>query len=68
MMHINISEAWALESNDPGTFQNAVARECAGMAGPDLDACTNQLESDARAMVLEASGRAARRCNRSSRC
>ena len=30
MMHINISEAWALESNDPGTFQNAVARECAG--------------------------------------
>ena len=24
MMHINISEAWALESNDAGTFQSAV--------------------------------------------
>jgi VWFA-related protein len=58
MMHINISEAWALESNDPGTFQNAVARECAGMTGADLDACTNQLEADGRAMVLEASARA----------
>jgi VWFA-related protein len=58
VMHINISEAWALESNDPGTFQNAVARECAGMSGPDLEACTNQLEADGRAMVLEASARA----------
>jgi VWFA-related protein len=58
MMHVNISEAWALENNDPGTFQDAVSRECAGMTGPDLDACRNQLESDARAMLLEASGRA----------
>jgi VWFA-related protein len=58
MMHINISEAWALESNDEGTFQNAVSRECAGMSGPDLEACRNQVESDARALLLEASGRA----------
>jgi len=58
MMKINISEAWALESNDPGTFQNAVSRECSGMSGSDLEACTNQLEADGRAMVLEASGRA----------
>jgi VWFA-related protein len=58
MMHINISEAWALESNDPGTFQNAISRECAGLSGPDLEACVNTLESDARAMLLEASGRA----------
>jgi len=58
MMHVNISEAWALESNDPGTFQNAVTRECNGMGGAELEACTNQLESDARAMLLEASGRA----------
>lgn len=58
MMHINISEAWALENNDPGTFQQAVERECAGMSGPDLDACQNQLEADGRAMILEASGRA----------
>jgi VWFA-related protein len=58
MTHINISEAWALENNDGGTFQDAVSRECAGMNGPELEACRNQLESDARAMLLEASGRA----------
>ena len=58
MTHINISEAWALESNDAGTFQSAVDRECGGMSGAELDACRNQLEADARAMLLEASGRA----------
>jgi len=58
MSHINISEAWALESNDPGSFQQAVMRECNGMAGAELEACSNQLEVDGRAMVLEASGRA----------
>ncbi len=55
---VNISEAWALESNDASTFQNAVSRECSGMSGPDLEACRNQLEADARAMLLEASSRA----------
>ncbi|MBY0493033.1 MAG: VWA domain-containing protein [Cyanobacteria bacterium] len=58
MNHINISEAWALENNDSGTFQNAVDRECNGMSGPELEACRNQIEGDARAMLLEASGRA----------
>ncbi len=58
MMHINISEAWALESNDEGTFQQAVSRECAGMTGADLEACRNTVEADARALLLEASGRA----------
>src|SRR5688572_7616609 len=58
MMHVNISEAWALESNDPGTFQNAISRECAGMSGPDLEACVNTLEADARALLLDASARA----------
>ena len=58
MLHINISEAWALENNDEGTFQSAVSRECGGMSGPELDACRGQLESDARVMVLEASARA----------
>ena len=58
MMHINISEAWALESNDSGTFQQAVDRECASMSGPELEACRNQIESDARALLLEASSRA----------
>src|SRR5262245_29761351 len=57
MRHINISEAWALESNDPGTFQYAVSRECAGMTGPDLDACRDTLEADGRALLLEASAR-----------
>jgi VWFA-related protein len=58
MMHVNISEAWALENNDQGSFQNAVSRECSGMSGPDLDSCRSQLEGDARAMLLEASSRA----------
>ena len=58
MMSINISEAWALENNDPGTFQSAVDRECAGMSGPELESCRNQLESDARSMLLEAGARA----------
>jgi len=56
--HVNISEAWALESNDPGTFQQAVDRECQGMTGADLEACANSVEADARATLLEASGRA----------
>ncbi len=58
MAQVNISEAWALESNDESTFQNAVSRECSGMSGPDLEACRNALEADARAMLLEASSRA----------
>jgi VWFA-related protein len=58
MAHVNISEAWALESNDPGTFQQAVDRECAGMSGADLEACSNTVEADARALLLEASSRA----------
>jgi VWFA-related protein len=55
---VNISEAWALENNDPGTFQQAVDRECAGETGPGLDACQNQVESDARQLLIEASSRA----------
>jgi len=55
---VNISEAWALENNDQGTFMQAVERECAGMTGADLEACQNQVEADARALLLEVSGRA----------
>ena len=54
---VNISEAWALENNDPGTFQQAVDRECAGESGPGLEACANQVESDARQLLIEASAR-----------
>lgn len=57
-VHVNISEAWALESNDTGTFINAVDRECQGMTGADLEACQNQVETEARSMLLEYSGRA----------
>src|ERR671912_350024 len=53
MSQLNISEAWALENNDESTFQNAVARECAG-TGPELEACRNALEADARVMLTEA--------------
>ena len=58
MVRVNISEAWALENNDPGTFQQAVDRECQGMAGADLEACSNQVETEARSLLLEASSRA----------
>jgi VWFA-related protein len=58
MSRVYISEAWALENNDPGTFQQAIDRECAGEAGPGLEACQNQVESDARSLLLEASSRA----------
>lgn len=57
MMHVNISEAWALDNNDPSTFQQAVQRECTGSIGAEMEACSNQLEADARAMLLEASSR-----------
>jgi VWFA-related protein len=57
MSKVYISEAWALESNDPGGFQPAIDRECQGETGFGLEACTNQLESDARALLLEASAR-----------
>ena len=58
MMHINISEAYALENNDPSTFQQAVDRECSGMTGAEREACANEVEADARALLLEASSRA----------
>jgi VWFA-related protein len=58
MAHVNISEAWALENNDPATFQQAIDRECSGMTGADLEACANSIEADARALLLEASARA----------
>ena len=57
MMRVNISEAWALESNDPATFQQAVDRECQGDTGPGSEACRNQVEAEARALLIEASGR-----------
>ena len=57
MSRVYISEAWALESNDPGGFQPAVDRECQGETGFGLEACRNQVEGDARAMLLEVSSR-----------
>jgi VWFA-related protein len=58
MSRVNISEAWALENNDPATFQQAIDRECQGETGPGLEACQNQVEADSRQLVLEASARA----------
>ncbi len=57
MMRVSIGEAWALDNNDPGTFQGAVDRECQGETGPSLEACRNQVESDARQLLIEASNR-----------
>lgn len=57
MNQVYLSEAWGLENNDEGAFQNAVSRECSGMSGTDLEACRNSLEVDARNLILEASSR-----------
>ena len=57
MSRVYISEAWALETNDAGGFQTAVDRECQGENGPNLEACRNQVEADARLLLTEASGR-----------
>ncbi len=58
MVRVNISEAWALENNDPSTFQQAIDRECLGETGAGLEACQTQVEAEARQLVLEASTRA----------
>ena len=59
MAKVNIGEAWALETNDIGTFQQAVDRECQGEpVGPVYEACQNQVEADARQLLIEASARA----------
>ena len=57
MVNVRISEAWALETNDFGTFQQAVDRECPGETGPSLEACRNQVEADARQLLIEMSAR-----------
>jgi VWFA-related protein len=58
MANVRISEAWALETNDVSTFQQAVDRECVGESGPSLEACRNQVEADARQLLMEMSARA----------
>ena len=57
MTKVNLSEAWAHESNDLSLWENAIDRECQGQAGADRDACINSLEGDARAMIIEMSAR-----------
>ncbi|HYE87492.1 MAG TPA: VWA domain-containing protein, partial [Vicinamibacterales bacterium] len=54
---VTISEAYALETNDSGTFQNAVDRECAGMNAAELEICRQQVEQDARMLLLDATSR-----------
>ena len=57
MANLRISEAWALETNDDNTFQQAIERECQGETGPSLEACRNQVEADARQLLTEMSAR-----------
>jgi VWFA-related protein len=57
MTKVNLSEAWAHESNDVSLWQNAVERECQGMTGAERDACIQALEADARSMIIETSAR-----------
>ena len=57
MTKLNLSEAWAHESNDLSLWENAIERECQGQGGADREACVNALEGDARAMIIEMSSR-----------
>ena len=55
---VQISEAFALETNDVFTWQQAVARECAGQSDLALESCADMLEVEARNALNEASNRA----------
>lgn len=55
---VQISEAFALETNDMDTWQQAVARECAGQSDLALESCADMLEVEARNALSEASSRA----------
>ena len=54
---VRISEAYALENNDTGTWQQAVERECQGDSGAAREACADAAESDARQLLMETSAR-----------
>jgi VWFA-related protein len=56
--NLRISEAWALETNDTITWNEAVDRECAGMDAMARITCAEALEADARVLLSEASARA----------
>jgi VWFA-related protein len=58
IMRVNISEAYALDTNDTGTFQNAISRECANMNAAEVEICSQQVEQDARMLLLDATSRA----------
>lgn len=55
---VQISEAFALETSDMDTWQQAVARECAGQSDLALESCADMLEVEARNAISEASSRA----------
>lgn len=57
MTKVNISEAMALENNDRALFQQAVDRECQGESGAGLQICAENVEADARSMLIESSAR-----------
>lgn len=55
---VQISEAFALETNDLDTWQRAVQRECTGLTDLSLESCADALEADARLAIIEANARA----------
>ncbi len=56
---VQIGEAYALEIGDTTAWQQAVARECAGLTGMAVESCADMLEVEARNTLTEASARAA---------
>ena len=57
MTKVRVSEAYALETNDTNTWQQAVARECQGDSGPAFEACADAVEGEARQLLMETSAR-----------
>ncbi|MCA1585151.1 MAG: VWA domain-containing protein [Acidobacteria bacterium] len=55
--NLRISEASAFESGDQVSWQQAIDRECAGESGLGLEACIENLQGDARGMIMDVGAR-----------
>ncbi len=57
-VQVQISEAYALETGDTDTWNQAVARECSGLSDIIMESCADALETEAHTAITEAGTRA----------
>ncbi|MCC7126751.1 MAG: VWA domain-containing protein [Acidobacteria bacterium] len=57
-VQVQISEAFALETGDTETWNQALARECSGLSDVIMDSCASALETEAHTAITEAGTRA----------